>query len=320
MSEASLGSDGLAYAAVQARFNAAVDALVEQVRDDRSILAAVLCGSLSYDKVWEKSDVDLLLVTIDDRKIETSGQALYADGVNVHALLVPRSKFRKLAEGSLRNSFVHSFLARGRLLYTHDDTIAQVFADLAATGERDMQLQMFSAATEALASINKAHKWLLTRNDLEYASLYILYAATPLARIEVINARQLVDREVIPRALQINPAFFQAIYTDLLNTRKTPDGVRAALAAVDEYIADRAKTLFAPLLEHLRDVGEARSATDIDDHFAKNYGIEGATMAAEYLADQKLLGKAGIPVQLTRRSNVTVQELAFFDLSASDVR
>jgi hypothetical protein len=43
-------------------------------------------------------------------------------------------------------------------------------------------------------------------------------------------------------------------------------------------------------------------------------------VACEYLADQGLLGKAGIPLQLTRRSNVSVQELAFFALSGSDGR
>ena len=303
------------HMAVQQRFNAAVDGLVELVREDRSILAAILCGSLSYDTVWEKSDVDLLLVTIDDRKIEATGHALYADGVNVHALLLPRATFRKLAEGALRNSFMHSFLARGRLLYTHDATIAQIFAGLTDIGERDVQLQLFRAATEALGAINKAHKWLLTRADLEYAALYILYAATPLARIEVIRAKLLADREVIPRALQLNAPFFETIYTDLLNQKKTPATVEHALAAVDAYIRAGATTLFSPLLQHLHDVGETRSATDIEDHFGRNYGIENATMACEYLAEQGLIGKASVPRQLTRRSNIAVQELAFFDLA-----
>lgn len=46
------------------------DALVAQVKQDRSILAALLCGSLSHDTVWSKSDIDLVLVTVDDRKVE----------------------------------------------------------------------------------------------------------------------------------------------------------------------------------------------------------------------------------------------------------
>ena len=51
------------------RFNAALDALIEQVKEDRSVLAAILCGSLSHDTVWDKSDIDLVLVTIDDKKV-----------------------------------------------------------------------------------------------------------------------------------------------------------------------------------------------------------------------------------------------------------
>jgi predicted nucleotidyltransferase len=70
---------------IQQKFTAALDALVEHVKADRSVLAAVLCGSLSHDTVWAKSDVDLLLVTIDDRKVASDDLALYADGVNVHA-------------------------------------------------------------------------------------------------------------------------------------------------------------------------------------------------------------------------------------------
>ena len=37
------------------------------------------------------------------------------------------------------------------------------------------------------APIDKAHKWFVTRGDLDYTALWILYAATPLARIEVIE-------------------------------------------------------------------------------------------------------------------------------------
>src|SRR5919199_1386822 len=108
--------------AIEARFNDALATLVEQVREDRSVLAAILCGSLSHDTVWAKSDIDLVLVTIDDRKTELSCLSLYADGVNVHANLIPRAAFRRIVEGSRHNSFMHSLLAKGRLLYTHDET------------------------------------------------------------------------------------------------------------------------------------------------------------------------------------------------------
>ncbi len=302
----------MGQAPVEQRFTAALTSLIEQVKEDRSILAAVLCGSLSHDTVWAKSDIDLVFVTVDDRKVEAGDKALYADGEVVHALLIPRAQFRKMVESSVRNSFLHSFLLKGRLLYTHDPTIADLYAELTGIGDRDTQLQLLQAATYALPSIYKARKWLLTRGDLDYTALWILYAATPLARIEVVGRHILADREVVLQALAVNPAFFTIIYTDLLNQKKTRKSVEEALEAAEGYLAGRAATLFAPLLEYLREAGEARSSSEIDDHFKRQFNVQGVTTACEYLADQGLVGKASTPVRLTKKSNLDVQELAFF--------
>jgi len=296
---------------IQQEFTQALDGVVNQVKEDRSILAAVLCGSLSHDTVWAKSDIDLVLVTLDDRKIEPADLSLYADGVNIHAILMPRAQFREAVEGSARNSFMHSFLTKGRLLYTHDPTIADLCAALAGVGARDTQLQLLRAATSALPSIYKARKWFVTRGDLDYTALWILYAATSLARVEVIGRRLLADREVLPQALALNPAFFKTIYTDLLNVRKTPKSVEAALDAVEGYVAERADALFGPVIAHLRDAGEARSASEIEASFKRNFDVSSVTTACEYLADQGLIGKVSTPARLTKRSNIEVQELAF---------
>jgi hypothetical protein len=298
--------------AVRESFSAALDALVDQVRHDKSVLAAILCGSLSHDRVWAKSDIDLVLVTIDDRKVEESGISLYADGVNVHAILMPRAEFRRTAESAIRNSFAHSLLAKGRLLYTHDETIAQMFAALTVMGARDREIALFRAATGVLAPLYKAHKFMRTRGDVNYTAWWILNTAVPLARIEVIAAGLLADREVIPQAMTINPGFFAKIYTDLLNTKKSEKNVQAALDAIDDYLGSRARDLFAPVIEHLREAGEARTCTEIETHFEKTFDVGGVTTACEYLADQNILGKASIARRLTKRSNVDVQELAFF--------
>ena len=57
---------------IQQEFTRALDALIDQVKGDRSIVAAILCGSLSHDTVWAKSDIDLVLVTVDDKKLGSS--------------------------------------------------------------------------------------------------------------------------------------------------------------------------------------------------------------------------------------------------------
>src|SRR5262249_23089531 len=152
-------------------------------------------------------------------------------------------------------------------------------------------------ATGALPAIYKAHKWFITRGDLDYTALWILYAATSLARIEVVGAHRLADREVIIEAMKLNPAFFKTVYSDLLNAKKTRKSVGAALQSIDDYMARRATALFGAILEHLRDVGEARGCREIEDHFKLNFDVSGVTTACEYLADQGLIGKASVPVR-----------------------
>jgi hypothetical protein len=301
----------------QQKFTAALDALVAQIRKDRSILAALLCGSLSHDTVWARSDIDLVLVTIDDSKVAAGSMALYADGINVHAFFLPRDAFRRMIEGSVQNSFMHALLAKGRLLYTHDDTIARLCESLSVLGTRDKEIQLLRAATGALPSLYKAHKWMITRGDLDYTALWILYTATSLAQIEVIGAGMVADREVIPRAMTLNPALFETIYTGLLNTKKSRERVVAALDTVDAYLAERAPSLFAPVIAYLRETGEARSCTEIEFHFKKHFDLSEVTTACEYLSDLGVIGKVSLPARLTKKSNVDVQEISFVYLDVA---
>ncbi len=205
------------------RFNAALTALIEDLKCDRSIIAAVLCGSLSHDTVWSKSDIDLVLITIDDKKADKESLCLYVDDINVHAILMARAEFRRTAEGAIHNSFMHSLLAKGRLLYTQDETVAGLFTALQDRGQRDTKLQLLAAGCHALPSVYKAHKWLVTRGDLDYTAVWILYAANALARIEVLEAGMLPDREVLPQALKLNPVFFRIVYRQIAECHQDAD-------------------------------------------------------------------------------------------------
>ena len=293
-------------AAIRQKFASALDALIETVKADRSILAAMLCGSLSHDTVWAKSDIDLVLVTIDDHRSRAPALALDADGINVHAWLIPRAQFRKTVEGAIHNSFMHALLAQGRLLYTHDPTIADLCAGLADIGARDTRGAAAAKRrpTRCPASTRRASGSSPAAISTTPA-LWILYAATSLARIEVVGARQIADREVIPQAMTLNPAFFTLVYTDLLNKPKTRPRIEAALDAIDAYLAARTARLFRLVVDHLREAGEARASSEIDAHFKRHFDVSGVTTACEYLAHRDLIGKAALPAHLTKKSACT---------------
>ncbi len=300
-----------ALAAVRRRFDAALARLVASLRQDPYVLAAVLFGSMAHDVVWEKSDIDLLLVVQEGAKRRADGVNLVEEGVNIHAAAVPRSEFRRMIEGSLQSSFLASAISRGRLLFTRDPSIEGMMADLGGLGRADRDAALLGAAAAVLGAVAKAHKWYRTRGDMRYAFFWIMKAVDGLADIETIAHGDVPGREVVQQALAINPAFFGAIYTDLIDGPKTPATVGSALALIEAYLRQHAPTVFRPILDHLALAGGPRSCSDLDHHFARQMNVEGLAPAYEWLADEGIIAKVSCPVRLSERSRVDLQEAAY---------
>src|SRR6476646_7285787 len=102
--------------ALKARFQQALETFTDKVKQDSYIIAAILAGSMAYDQVWEKSDLDILLVGRSE-KVPERNYYLIEDGVNIHAWLLSRSKFKQQIERALQSSFFHSFFSKSTLLF-----------------------------------------------------------------------------------------------------------------------------------------------------------------------------------------------------------
>jgi hypothetical protein len=202
--------------------------------------------------------------------------------------------------------------ARSKLLFTRDQTIRELYDNVQAIGARDRQVQLLRATTNVLPVLYKAQKWLLVKNDLDYSFLWIMHCVSELARIEVHLAGQVVGREVIQQALELNPKLFRSIYSDLINQPKTAAAVTAALERIEQYLSSRLRTLFAPVLDYLADAGAPRSATEIETHFVSQMDVSNVVTCCEWLADKEVIEKLSLPLRLTEKSPVTVEELAFY--------
>lgn len=297
----------------KARFQGALDTLLEEVKEDRQILAAILCGSLAYDVVWDKSDIDLVFISADDKKVQSHSLALVVDDINIHAQVVPRAEFRRELESSFHNSSRHSVYARGSLVFSRDPTIDALVQQIKNLGERDLKTQVLNSAQFALALLYKARKWYEVKDDIAYTTTWLFGTASAIADIEISLHGELVDRDCLPRALPLNPTLFGVIYSDLISKPVTRAMIEKGLVAVDEYLESKADSLFSPVLEYLQEAaGEPRSMTQIEHYFRRNYGVEGLALACEWLSDIGAIEKASTDLALTPLSRVRVQELAFF--------
>ncbi len=299
------------FANTVAVFNQALESFLDRVKRDRNIIAVILFGSLSHDKVWRKSDIDLILIG-RDVKMTRREFCLLENGVNIHASLYPRHKFKESLEGALQGSFLHSSFAKSTLLYTTDDTIREYYQDVQRLGSKDMELQLLRYGQMALYTFAKAEKWFEVKNDLTYSFLWIMYTVESLAKIEVTLNGEITSREVIHQALSVNPAFFNALYFDMVHKKKDEAAIRDALGSIDRYLMEKICLLFRPVLEYLSEAGGTRASSEIDEHFGKRAQIHGLSGVLEWLAEKGVVQKVPTPMRLTEKSLVEMEEAAYY--------
>jgi uncharacterized protein len=146
-----------------------------------------------------------------------------------------------------------------------------------------------------------------------YSFLWIMYTIQHLAQIEVLSHGIVPRREVIPQALKLNPAFFGPVYQDLVHGPKDEASIQQAINLINEYIDCKTYDLFGPVLDYLRDEGGVRSTTELDLYFRKQVQAEWPlSNIYEWLADKGILQKVPNPVRLTQKSQVTVDEAAYY--------
>lgn len=294
-----------------ARYQDALDSLVVKLKQDRYVLAALVFGSFVHDEVWEKSDLDVAIIGVDEKKAG-AGFCLVENGVNIHAIWTSRARFKQMIGGAMGGSFSQSWFVRSRLLFSHDPTFDDLYEDARRIGAHDREMQLLRATGDVLAPLYKAEKWCFVRRDPDYAFVWLLFVVNELARLEVLAAGLSPGREVIQQALPLNPDFFHAVYTQLIRGPKDLPTMEAALLRVNAYLDERRALLFSPLLDFLADAEGVRSMTEIDAHFTKRAQISSVAAACEYLADKRVFQKVSVPLRLHEKSRATVDEMAFY--------
>ncbi|MFN0053113.1 MAG: hypothetical protein ACKV0T_13085 [Planctomycetales bacterium] len=303
------------------RFQAALEQFVERLKEDRYVLAVVLVGSLAEETIWRRESLAVWIIEADgvSRRLPSDGndartfRTLVEDGINIHAELIPRNRFKQMVEGASRTAFSCNFFARRRIVFSRDPSIAGWFekADRLATKDQERELLLFSTWT--IHALRQARKRLDLKGDLELAAQETLEAAHSVAHTEIIRRGEVWEQDVIYRALEGAPGLFRTIYLDVLARRKNRRVLSAALDAIEQYLDRHYAAHLKPLLAYLKKQNRVVPLSEIGDFFAFSqvhpWHLESA---CEWLERKGVLQKVSAPFKLTKRSLQQVEEPAYF--------
>lgn len=288
-------------------YNAAVDSFVSKVRDDPNVIAVIVCGSLAYDMVWEKSDIDMTVV-IRDQALKNENYCIIEDGITINAYLMVRSAFKRGLERNIGGSFSQSYFSKGRIVYTTDDSLYEYFEEIKRLGSDDIALSVFYMACSLVGVYDKCLKWLKVRKDPLYAQYFLLKAAEIIANIELCLKGEPSSRESIQKALAVNPDMIQTFYTDAMSHHFSEEEIINATRKLDLYLEEHLDVLKKPVIEFMSDQ-EIKTSTLIARHFhMESHFIIGIF---DYLADKGVIEKVSQTIRITPKSKLAVEELGY---------
>ncbi|WP_342423580.1 helix-turn-helix domain-containing protein [Paenibacillus sp. FSL E2-0178] len=289
------------------RYLAATEEFVEKVKDDPNVIAVVLCGSLAYDQVWEKSDIDMDVI-VRDQPLQQYSYCIIEDGITINVQLYERSRFKRSFERMVGGSIPQSYLAKGHILYTADDSLHEYFEELKLLGSYDIALSLLRDACELIDLFHKSRKWLTVRGDLLYAQYYLLKAAELIAKMEVCSQGKPPIRESILTVLDTKPELVAPLYSEAMSRRLTESEIGAAIDGIGLFIDGKLDLLKVPVLDYLAD-GEIRTVTLLAKHFklASHFLVN----ILEYLADKGIIEKVSQTIRITPKSRPSVEEIGY---------
>ena len=302
------------------RFEKALDLFLERVRQDPNLLAAVLVGSLTEETIWWKDAIGLWLIEKDGvtKRLRADGEdprifrSLVEEGINLHVELIPRTRFKRMVEGSARTAFRYSFFARRKMLYSNDPALVKWFAEADTLARKDQERELCIATTWLIHSVRHARRLLEDEKDLQLAFQELLGCAHCVAAAEVIAAGEVHEGLLINRALQLAPRIMQDLYLDLLKGARTGPRLGKKLAGFEAYLEKHADVRLQPVLRYLKKEKRLVPLSELSDYFAHSqlfpWHLEST---GEWLEEKGRIGKFSAPFALTKLSRIEVEEPAY---------
>lgn len=294
-------------AELKERYLAAMESFIAKIKGDPNVIAVIICGSLAYDQIWEKSDIDMTLV-VRDQPLTNHSYCIIEDGITINVFLTIRSNFKRGLERNLGGSFSQSFFAKGKIVYTTDDSLYEYFEEIKKLGADDIALSVFRIANELIYYSEKARKWLTVKQDPLYAQYFLLKAAEAIANMELCLHGEPISRKSIQKALRLNPEVITPFYQEAMSHHLSEAEIIKTIEKLDCYLEQHLEIIKKPVIEFMSDQ-EIKTVTLI----AKHFHLEGHFIISilDYLVEKGIIEKVSQTIRITPKGRLAVEEIGF---------
>ncbi|MBX2800077.1 MAG: hypothetical protein KTR31_20535 [Myxococcales bacterium] len=301
------------------RLDAAVEAFVDRVADDRTVLAVIRLGSGRPETLWNTDSLHLWVVVADgsrprrrsDGEEPRIWRTFVEHDLDLHAELIERAKLKRMVEGNDRNTAGFSWFSERRLVHCTDVSIERWFAEANTPAVRDQRHDQLAIACWVADVVRRTRRRLDVEQQLDAALGDTMELAHALAVLAVVDAGEVVEHRLMRRALQLQPELLAAAWTVPLASRDEAS-VRAACDAAEAHLDGRFETLMEPILRFVDRFGGPVPLSELCEHFATS-SLHPHTLsrACEWMVHLGKLTKLSADLPVTKKSRVRVDEPSY---------
>lgn len=275
---------------------------------ESGIIAILLCGSMHYSYVTEKSNINLVIITDDAKKI-TPNLQIEVDDVVVLLDFYNRKTFIEMTARNKGGTIEHAYLSNSRLVYVKDKIFEDLIEDNLTVGQHDLNEAIFYEACEILLYLHDIEQWMEQNDDCINAQFVFVYMSRHIARLEHFFANSVLKKEVLMSAYEINTdvmdKFNKFSLTHMWNREDYEKMRRDVYAYLEMHIDKFAK--------HVVRAFDAHEVLSLNELSMAMGGVRSDVIkpCLDLMTNIGLLFRTTLAVPISYKSRIEVDEIAY---------
>ncbi|KEI03793.1 nucleotidyltransferase [Clostridium botulinum] len=244
------------------KYQRAFSSLINKLKNNEAILAAMVFGSVLTGDLWEGSDIDLFVIC--KNKINNKGR-IYTEeeGIKVHIKLISKEKFLTLYDEELAGGFIHRVFLSSRLVFSKDDEVTSKYDIGRYYPDIDREKWNMVYFSDLLKSIEVCKKY-LANNGTYMAYSSAIKAMEDFSKLYVNSSGYMISKDVMTMATNLNDKLRELADKLFFATKENMyEIINEVINFLEEDININIKKYIALLLEFMKDQEIPLSSEDI---------------------------------------------------------
>lgn len=237
----------------------AYEETVKKLKSNGHVISIVVYGSIVSGDIWEKSDIDFLVITDEADKMESIYSKVL--DVSIHINYISKNVFIHSYRNLLKGGTFHKAFFTGKLVYCSDKSIEEIYQSTRFYKDTDMEYRNIEILCNLLNGIHYTKKYMST-GRIETSYQWCISIVVNYARLLMSMDGHITDKDILSFAVGMNNEI-RHMYNVLIQDENMKTKIQNILEVAEEFIYSNCEKISKPIIKLLSKEQKKFSVQDI---------------------------------------------------------